>query len=162
MSNDKLAAAMDQLAELARAADLADRPAALGALADSVRALKRIVNRATPHSEEYERIELVQDRGPTIEFTGKLLCETSFITRGEDPLRYELEIYQTAGGALVCARYVTPEQSRAEPRTDLLVVEREDDVLAMRLAVMEFFKWDLRARSMVRKALGWSLKVEVE
>lgn len=153
---------MEALRGVAATAWEADSAAAKGAIADAMRAFRRIVNRATPHSEEYERIELVQDRGPTVEFTGKLLCETSFVTRGDDPLRYDLEIYQTAGGALVAARHVIRQQGREDPRTDLLVVEAQDDLLAMRLAVMDFFKWDLRARSMVRKALGWSLKVEVE
>jgi len=150
------------LIEAGSAAIAVDRNAALGAINDATRALKRVVNRATPLPAEYERVELVQSRGPAIEFSGRLLCDTNFETRSGQPLEITLEVWETLGGALVAVSTSTLPNDRGREDCRALVVPPQADQLAMRLEVMAFFDWANHARSMVRKALRWSLKVEVE
>lgn len=113
-------------------------------------------------SADYDEPHAIkQSRGPTIEFAGKLLASDEFTTKGRDPMKIRLEIWETRGGALIAASYSEPadregfEDARAE------VVEPSENAQAMRFAVMGFFGWDNRARSMARK-LGWSLRMEVE
>ena len=99
---------------------------------------------------EYEPIQIKQTRGPTLRFDGRLLAEN---TGGP----VELEIYETRGGALVA---VSEGEMRGGIDTRACVVEPCDDEQAMRLAVMEFFDFDNRARTMARK-LGWRLVREI-
>ena len=136
-----------------------DCRAVLSALTDATRALRRIKARAEAKdlAEEWERVELVQRRGPTIEFTGRLLAETD--APGTDGIAH-LEVWETEAGAMVAVR-----EWRAEADNDelhALVVEHQDDPLAMRLAVMDFFRWHQAARSMAHKRLKWNLRLEVE
>lgn len=158
---DKLDAALDRVKEWAEEANVANRSGALTALADAGAALKRIAKRGAPLPGEYEMVEIAQDRGPVVEFTGRLLAETSFETKRGQPLTMTLEIWETQGGALVAvsASTLPGESGREDAR--VTVVPPQDDVQAMRFAVMEHFQYENRARSMVRK-LGWSLRQEVE
>lgn len=136
-----------------------NRSAACTAIADAERALKRIVKRDTPLPEEYERVEIEQDRGPVVEFNGRLLAENKFTTH--ERLEMALEIWETQGGALVAVSASTlPGQPDSEDAR-VTVVPPQDDVQAMRFAVMQAFNWENRARTMARK-LGWSLRTEVE
>lgn len=50
-----------------------------------------------------EAVTFKQSRGPTVRFTGRLLCETSWVTKGHQPLKMMLEVWETRGGALVAA-----------------------------------------------------------
>lgn len=149
------------LIEVASKAIAADRNAALGVLNDASRSLSRVIRRAEVPAD-LEDIEIVPNRGPAVSFTGKLLCETTFSTKSGMPLDLTLEIYETQGGALVAVSTSTLPNGRGREDCRALVVPPQADQLAMRCAVMEFFAWDNHARSMVRKALGWSLRVEVE
>lgn len=152
--------ALTRIGFAAVAAEEANLSATLGALNDADKALKRIMARATV-PVEYERVEIVQNRGPTVEFSGKLLAETIFQTRGHKPLSILLQIYETAGGALIAASTSVPVNEVGGEDARVTVVPRQDDVQAMRFAVMDAFQWELRARSMMRK-LGWSLRMDVE
>ncbi len=122
--------------------------------------MKRFNKRAEALPDEFERIEVVQQRGPTIEFTGRKLAEQDWVTHGNDPMVVAFEIWETQGGALVAITSTEPAERVGIEIVKAIVVERQDDALAMRLAVMDFFDWHDRARTMARK-LGWDLRVDV-
>lgn len=128
---------------------------AMAALADCERALKRAGKRAAALPGEYERVELVQERGPTIEFTGRLVCETRWTTGDGET---ELQVWETEAGA-----YVAVEEAPRYGGTVIRagVIPASEDRQTMRFAVLDFFGWGTRARSMVVKA-GWSLRLEAE
>ena len=134
----------------------------LTALADCERTLRKVARRAETLSGEWKRIEIRQQRGPVIEFTGRMLCEGSATINGRETLDLALEVWETRGGALVAvsASTLSGESGREEERA--LVVPASDDAQAMRFAVMDFFGWRQEAKRMVRKQLDWQLQVEVE
>lgn len=149
----------DMQEEAATAFHLAEAET-LSIIADAERAFKRAAKRAAVPAD-HERVELKQHRGPTIEFTGQFLAENEFVTRGEDPIRVRFEIWQTVTGNLVAVTITEPATRVGFESVEATVVERQDDVQAMRFAVMEHFDWNDGARNMARK-LGWSIRVEVE
>jgi hypothetical protein len=130
-------------------------------LADAVQALKRLNKRAESLSDDWERVEIVPQRGATLEFSGRLLASDEFESRGADPMRVSLEIWETQGGALVAVFSSEPATRKGVEVVNAAVVPAQADAHAMRLAVMDFFDWDNRARTMARK-LGWNLRVEVD
>jgi hypothetical protein len=140
----------------------ANPAAAKGAIADAQRALLRIVKRSATLPAEYERVEVVRQRGPTLEFSGRLLASHEFTTRSDDPMRVEFEVWETVAGAYVAVTTTTPAEREGVELSSATVVEPQDDAQAMRFAVMEHFDWHDRARAMARKQLGWSLRAEVE
>ncbi|MCW1985614.1 UNVERIFIED_ORG: hypothetical protein M2348_001346 [Sphingomonas sp. R1F5B] len=126
---------------------------------------KQDVRRAIARAEQpegFERLEIVQGKGPTIEAWARLLCSDNFEIRGREPLRIVLELHQTRGGALIAVTRSTPTDRDGLVVVRATVVERRDDEQAMRFAVMEAFDWHMRARSMVTKKLKWSLRQDVE
>lgn len=125
---------------------------------------------------EYELVKMKQNRGPMLRFMGKLLADEEFTTRGRDPLLIVMEIWQTEGGAFVaCTKSWPAEREDGHRDQRATVVEpiiKDDgdytgdpadliDEQAMRFAVMQHFEWEARARSMVKKQLGWNLTQEV-
>lgn len=132
------------------------------AVLDATRALKRIIDRAATLPEEYERVEIPQSRGPVLEFTGKLLASDEFTTRGRDPLTIKMEIWLSQKGHYVAASFSVPAGRQGFETIRATVVKRQDDERDMRLAVMDAFEWHDHAKSMVRKKLGWVLKVDVD
>lgn len=116
--------------------------------------------------DEYELEEIKQTRGPMLKFEGKLLCEDQ-----GGPVH--MEVWQTRGGALIAV--TSAEMHRGPSGLDVRATVVEPGEMAdaltepawereqqrMRLAVMEAFNWDNRARSMVRKQLKWQLVQEV-
>jgi hypothetical protein len=140
----------------------AERQEVMTILADTRRALKRAVRRAETLSGEWERIEINQARGPRIEFTGRLLAETQFETRGEWPVQIKMEIWQTKAGAMIGATYSAKAGYPDTEEADAVVVPYQENEQAMRFAILDHFEWDLRARSMVTKKLGWGLRLDVE
>lgn len=161
MSDIKLEAALEAVGEAAGRAVLDNPGAAISALKDAERALKRIINRAATLPEQFERVELNQPRGPKVEFTGRLLCETEFETRGRDPMRMAYEVWETRRGDFVAVTSFAPIGRDGFEDVRVLHVERQDDEQAMRFAVMDWFEWNDRARSMVRK-LGWDLRLDLD
>lgn len=132
-------------------------------LADTERAIKRADRRAEALPEEYERVELVQARGPVIAFNGRVLAETRWDTRGRDPMRTTFELYETAGGNWVASSSYYPIEREGLENVAATVIERQDDEEAMRVAVLDHFQWHDRARAMLRKQLGWpAVVVEVD
>jgi hypothetical protein len=153
--------ALLKLTDAVGEAEAANLPATLAQIADATRGFKRLAKRGAPLPEEFERVEFVQARGPTVEFTGRRLAETNWETNGARPLRIVQEVWETQGGALVAVSTSAPVDGDGFEDARVLVVEATDDVQAMRFAVMGHFDWNDRARSMAKK-LGWSLRVEVE
>lgn len=152
---------IDTLVSVAAEAE-AKNPSAVGAIiADAERALRRVISRGVSLPEEYERVEIVQASGPTIEFSGRLLAENGYTTRGPQPLEIRLEIWESLAGALVAVSSSTLPGNEGREDCRVTVVEPSEDAQAMRFAIMDAFEWRDRARSMARK-LGWNLKVEVE
>lgn len=100
---------------------------------------------------EMQQKSIRQRRGPTIKFTGALIAKTEFDMRGGQEMR--LEIWQTAGGALVAV-------SASDEETRATVVEPGEE-MNMRCAVMDAFDWNERARSMVKDQLKWRLQKHV-
>lgn len=130
------------------------------ALANATKALNRITQRAKGE-QGFEDVEITQPRGPTVCFKGRLAAETEWTTRGADPLRIALELWNTAAGALVAVVYSEPaDRDDGFEDCRVLVVDPTADIQAAHFAVMEHFQWDNRARSMVRD-LGWDLRQEV-
>ena len=157
----KIVAAMEKLERsMAQAAPVA-RQEVLTALSDCERSLFRAAKRAEDPENGFERAEIVQTRGPRLEFTGKLLCEDEYESRGNDPLSIRLEVWQTQGGALIAASFAQPANRDGLEVVEATVVEPQDDVQAMRFAVMDHFHWGMNARSMVGKKLKWTLRQEV-
>lgn len=142
---------------------LAINPGAAGsAIADADRAFKRIIKRAEADaSEEWERVEIVQHKGPTLGFNGKLLGEASFTTKGSDPMKVEFEIWVTQAGSFVSVSATAPADREGMELVNATVVEPEADVQAMRLKAIGHFDFHDRARNMARK-MGWNLHLEVE
>ena len=157
--NAKLARRLEDITQLANDNDGLQEVA--NALADCERALKRAVKRAETLSGEYERVEMVQTRGPTIEFTGRLLAEDAWETRGRNPMRMAIEIWQTQGGALIASSFSEPADREGFEDTRVAVIAAQDDAQAMHFAVLDHFNWDNRARGLA-KNMGWALRTEVE
>lgn len=105
----------------------------------------------TAPTEEMEPVTIKQDRGPTLKFSGLLIAKTEFDMRSGGAMRYE--IWETAGNALIAV-------SKTNRETRAVVVEPGYE-FDMRCAVMDFFDWENRARSMVRDQLKWRLVREV-
>lgn len=152
---------IETLRGLAETAAQSNLGGAKTAIIDATRALKRIIARAETLPAEYERVEVMPHRGPKIEFTGRMICETEFVIPSADPLRVAFEVWETRAGAMVAVVTTWPDQREGFENVKALVVQPQDDVLAMRLEVMDFLEWHDRARSMVRKA-GWDLRLEVD
>ena len=157
----KLGERLSQLAMIAHNAIEvgATEQSVLSLIADCRNGLVRTQNRART-LPGMDRFEIAQTHGPLLEFTGRLLAETSFTTERNDPLRISFEIYETAGGALVAVSSTDPTERDGFEVVRATVAERQDDALAMRFAVMEHFEFHPRARNMAKK-LGWSLRQEV-
>lgn len=156
---DKIGERIARIEQAARKVEEGNQ-SVFAALGDCEQALKRIARRAEALPAEYERVEIDQSRGPRVEFTGRLLADSEFQTKGRDALSITLEIWETKGGALIAASYAAPIDRNGHENARVTIVE-PDEPQAMRFAVMEAFDWELRARSMAKK-LGWSLRLDVQ
>lgn len=125
-------------------------------LSDATRSLSRAAKREATLSAEYERVEIVPTNGETVEFTGRLLASQDFAVADK---RIEMEIWETDGGALVGVDVI--DRDNGNERIKVAVAPPQDDVQAMRFAIMDLFDWSNRARSMARK-LGWSLRRDLD
>lgn len=158
---DKISQRIGAIEAAARSIE-GDNQEAITILADTERAMKRAVRRAEAVPDEFERVEIRQSRGPTLEFTARLLAEHEWTTRGDEPLDIRLEVWLTRAGAMIAASYAVPAHGEGYESVRATVVPASDDALAMRLAVMDAFDWSTGARNIANKQLKWSLRVEVE
>jgi len=110
---------------------------------------------------EYTPTKITPDRSAPLRFNGKCIAETEWETNRGDTMRFE--IWETAGGALIAVR----EGDGDDGYTDALVVEPTEpwqDVgkghppHGMVDAMLSFYEWHDRARSMVKKQLGWRME----
>ena len=132
----------------------------LNALADCERTLRRITKRAAV-VEGFERFEIRQINGPAVEFAGRLLCWAT-LPENRAGLSILCELYETAGGALVAVSASNLADGSGHEDERATVIPLSDDVQAMRFAAMDAFGWRTEAKAMVRKKLGWELRMEVE
>lgn len=107
-----------------------------------------------------EKVEIKQQRGPTIDFVGEMLADDTFQTGGSDPLEVVFEIWGTKGGALIAVSSSYPVNRRGHEVTNATVVEPQEDKQAMHFAVLDHFDWHDRARSMAR-GLKWKTRRKV-
>ena len=109
---------------------------------------------------EYEKQRISQaEHGPTVEFEGKLLCETQYHIGSQiGGIEISNEIWETRAGNLVAVLTKTPDDESLHEVTQIAVVEVAGDEPSIdeRCAVMEHFEWRKQARSMVRK-IKWKL-----
>lgn len=124
-------------------------------------------------TDGFIKCDIRQTRGPTFQFEGRPIAVADFQTRHGQPLNMLLSIYEAAGGALVAVTRSEGIGGRAEAdvRATVVKVGAPDperpwivwvpNEMALRLAVMDAFDWDKRARSMARKELGWQFAVEI-
>lgn len=156
MTNDKLAARIAELGTLAREAIEAgaDPGTVFSVIAACRNGLNREMKRAATLPAEFERVELVTARGPVVEFTGRLMRQDAFdVAAG----KVRLEVWQTEGGALVAV----DSFDNGEDGERIKVCTPSGGIEDQRMAIMEFFGWTNRARSMARK-LGWSVRRDVD
>jgi hypothetical protein len=106
-------------------------------------------------------VGITPDRSAPLRFNGKLIAETEWTTNRGDTMRFE--IWETRGGALIAVR----EGDGDDGYTDALVVEPTEPwqgvgkghpPFAMVDAVLTFFTWHDRVRSMVKKQLKWRME----
>jgi len=110
---------------------------------------------------ECRRIEIEQNRGPTIEFTGRLLC-TCKAEDAEPGSPAEMTIYQTAGGTLIAVSTDQMDEYDRPGNVRALVIEIGDEPQAAHFAVLDHFDWNQSAQAMITQELGWSLRLKVE
>lgn len=92
-----------------------------------------------------------------LRFKGRLIAETEWDTRGGEYMRFE--IWETEGGAYIPVIEGSVPGNR-EKLITAEVIEPQDHRKAMHIAVMRFFEFHDRARSMVRP-LKWNTLREV-
>lgn len=150
---------IEGFAEAAQAALAADYGQAKGAITVCRDLLRRIAKRAADKGSEY--FEIATTSGPTLSFNGNLLCEHEFDAGEVTRINIYFAIYETVGGALIAEKSTVLADGTGKEFINTAVVEPQDDVLAMRSAIMDFFEWDIQARSMAVKKLKWSMWREV-
>ncbi len=110
---------------------------------------------------EYIPTKITPDRSAPLRFVGKRVAHTEWETNRGDTMRFE--IWETAGGALIAVR----EGDGDDGYTDAIVVEPTEPwqgvgkghpPFAMVDAVLTFFQWHDRARSMVKSQLKWRME----
>jgi len=119
-------------------------------------------------TEEFTTINIKPSRSAPLRFRGKQLADVEWDTKDRSGIPdggwMRFEIWQSQGGSLVAVR--VGENAEGHGYTDALVVEPVDPSptdeegqppFAMRDAVLTFFDYHDRARSMARKVLKWSM-----
>lgn len=134
--------------------------AAMAVVADCVDRLQCVAGR-TRHEDEWEAVEIFQKWGPTVEFQGRLLAQTTFKNLKHKPLEMVFEIWETQAGAYVAVSSSTLIGGNGTEECKVKVVEKSQDQRSMQFAVMDAFMWHQAARNLGRQ-LGWSLTVNVE
>ena len=170
---DRIKLRLEALADAAGRAGQIDHGRTCQVLHRCEQEINRLARIWVPVPDGSDRFEIVQSHGPTLEFTGRLLADTSFKTERNDPLQVTFEIYETQGGALVAVSATEPVERDGFEVVRATVVEPKMaytgrpgpqpevvDQQAMRFAVMEHFEFHPRARSMTKK-LGWSMRQEI-
>lgn len=155
-NEDKIARMIERIRERAEA--LGENQHAMTVLHDAVRNLDRIRGREEALSGSWERVEIAQSRGPLLEFTGRLVAESTHQSGGREAGSVTFELWETRAGEWIASTMITPDRGRA--RASAVRIPADADLDARRMACMDHWEWNDRARSMVRK-LGWSLREDV-
>lgn len=107
---------------------------------------------------EPELVNIKPDRSAPLRFKGWRVAETEWQIKSGDTKRFEL--WRTVGGAIIAVREGFDDDG--EGYLDALVVEpteawESEPPFAMVDQIMSVYHWHVRARTMVRKQLKWSL-----
>jgi hypothetical protein len=150
----KLAAALQRITDETAKITPESRQEIMNALVNCANTIRRAVKRAEAVPAEYVRVELVPKVGATVEFTGRMLRQDAFeVAAG----KIKLEVWQTESGALVAV----DSFDNGERGEQIKVCTPSGGIEDQQVAIMDFFGWTNRARSMARK-LGWSVRKDVE
>lgn len=106
---------------------------------------------------EFTLTTLKPSKTEAIRFKGRIIAETEWTTNRGEYMRFE--IWETQGGAYIAVIEGSVPNDREKIIT-AEVIEPQDDRKAMHIAVMRFFEFHDRARSMVRP-LKWNTIREV-
>lgn len=118
-------------------------------------AVRRVIKRAADLSERIELVEVVQTRGPRLEFNGELIAEKRFDVRTRDDMELEFEVWRTTAGALVAVK--TSLHESGFEGVSAHVVPYRDNEQEMQDEVMGFFDWSSEARDMMKRA-KWTFR----
>lgn len=151
---------IEGLAELAQEALALDYAGARNAIAAAQTSLRKVIRKATQDGPIWSTVEIEQDYGPKVDFTGRILSANEFVTKSDNPMYVTMKVWQTKGGALIAQLTTEPNDGGGYRAVRCEVVEVADDLQSMWFAVMDFFDWTDGARSMARK-MNWNLRREV-
>lgn len=98
-------------------------------------------------------------RGPSLRFTGELIASDEWEANNGRTIR--IEFWQTAGGNLIGVRYSKGDWDENWSVSEAVVIDAADDIQAQRFALLDWFQWEMRARSLA-KGLKWNLTREVD
>ncbi len=102
------------------------------------------------HAPNAEIIEIVQTRGPTLEFVGRELYSDSY---ENERASYHLDLYTTLSGKLVVVWETHSDSTGSFVRAKAFDGDQTMDIL-------DWLEWGEMARTMAKK-MGWALKVSV-
>lgn len=104
-----------------------------------------------------------------IKTMARLLCEVEWTTSRDAWMRFA--VYETRGGAYIAVSEGEAPGKPDQVERDVTVVEaipkllkdltHQRDEIAMQIAVLDHFSWHDRAKSMLKRELGWSPVREV-
>lgn len=150
-----------ELMDVAERAKQANLSAAKSVLADTIRSLRRVIAKAAAEADqEYTAQRISQDKGPTLNFSGKLVGEWTHRHTEDDQRWFDGEVWLTKGGAYIAVIYARSDREGERDLAYALAVEPSDDEFARRCEVMEFFNWRPHARAMAKK-MDWKLERDI-
>jgi hypothetical protein len=120
-------------------------------------------------TEEYQQKTLRPSRSVPVKFKGRIIAETEWSTKHDTWMRFT--VWKTKGAAYIAViEGDVPGKPDQVDRTVTVVepipkLERDGthqlDETAMQIAVLDAFDWHDRAKSLLKRELGWSPVWEV-
>ena len=99
---------------------------------------------------------------PNVRFAGRLIAGEAFETRGRDAYSIEMQVWESEGGAWIAFFSSEPLDFDGVRVARSFVSRPGSDDAQRQIDVLAFFDWQDRARTMLRKQLGWKFTVDVE
>lgn len=107
---------------------------------------------------EYEPKTLKPQNREALRFKGRIIAEIEWDIPRDDWMSFT--IWETEGGSYIAVTEGSiPGTDRSEMTAEIF--PPQDDEFERRMAVMQFFRWHNRARSMVKDQTDWRLTREV-
>lgn len=109
---------------------------------------------------DYEPQIIKQNRGPRIEFDGRMIGEMS--TRSDGDLHWiENTLWETPSGKWVLEIRKCSDKEGQQDFAEAHVFDQADD-MERKIAVVDALNWEFKAQQWVKKKLGWKLIRRVE